>query len=324
MGEGLIGLTKSIVKIERLDYSFSPAAIGSIISAVLVIVSSFSLLWYGRNHLNLKQYFIYMLYFDNVPPENFGDSCQQIWTFFHFVFHAPLVLLMEGTNQFISWRHILEYISTNFSNLITVVTAATSTRQDIFDALNSTINAVLNSNTFEVTEEMWEKVQSELAILSPTSNSTDDMQNSAMDMIFGSLLQTILDGYGFEPPQTEDTTPSSLEDISNSHLNVFSLVFKYFIISAGLVLIFLAFLTSLPLLEHNRRELRFRRIGIVGNVVLGIALALLSTMVLTDAANNLGDSVWTLPLPVIVLFIALLLSHVPRWCVRNVRENQGD
>jgi hypothetical protein len=43
-----------------------------------------------------------MLYFDNVQLENFGTIRQQIWTFLHFPFHTALVLLMEGTNQFIS------------------------------------------------------------------------------------------------------------------------------------------------------------------------------------------------------------------------------
>jgi hypothetical protein len=56
-----------------------------------------------------------------------------------------------------------------------------------------------------------------------------------------------------------------------------------------------------------------RYIGILANFLLGTGLALLAIMVVTDAADNLGESPWTLPLLVFVFLIALALNHVGRW-----------
>lgn len=38
LGEGIIGLCKTITKIETLDFTFTPAAIGGVISGTLIMV----------------------------------------------------------------------------------------------------------------------------------------------------------------------------------------------------------------------------------------------------------------------------------------------
>lgn len=261
-----------------------------------------------------------MLYFDNIQLEHFGTICQQIWIFLHFIFYVALVLLMEGTNQLISWRHIIEYINKNFSHLLIVLESGTPNEQDVFNAWNSTIESVLSSGIFSVTQNTWDEIQKELALLSPASNSTDGMKAAAEDKIGAELFKAIFDGYGFEPPQTNNTSPRSFEDFYNTYYEVFALIFVYFFICAGLVLITLAVLELPSLLKGEGRESRLRYIGIISNFVLGTSLTLLSTMVLTAAADNLGKSMWTLPLPTLVLLILMMLNHFLRWLVRDIKE----
>jgi hypothetical protein len=252
---------------------------------------------------------IYQLYFDNVELEHFGTIREQIWTFLHFPFHMALVLLMEGINQFVSWRHIIEYISTTFTLLDSTYNNATATEQDIYNAWNATINFVTDNPSFLVTQDTWVNIQSSLWLLSPLSNTTNDQQSNATDNIQTQLFMTIFNGYDFEPPESDNSTPQSLDEVLNSYYSVFELVFGYFFICAGLILIAIGVLSWLSIPKGKGRKSITSYISIISKFVLGLGLILLSTMVLTQAADYLGESVWTLPLLVFVLAIALVLNH---------------
>ncbi|KAL8717240.1 MAG: hypothetical protein Q9225_005493 [Loekoesia sp. 1 TL-2023] len=91
LGEGIIVLTKSMNYLVEGE-NFSRSIIAQIISAVLIIYS------------------VYMLYFDQTsrPPPN--PILHHSWALVHFPFHAALVLLMEGTSRFITWRNALEIV----------------------------------------------------------------------------------------------------------------------------------------------------------------------------------------------------------------------
>ncbi|KAI4181642.1 MAG: hypothetical protein L6R41_006506, partial [Letrouitia leprolyta] len=98
LGEGVIVLTKSMGYITKGD-NYSPAIIGQITASVLII------------------YFLYMLYFDQVDAKRFGTIRQQFWALAHFPFHTSLVLLLEGTSRFVTWRNateMIDYLATGF------------------------------------------------------------------------------------------------------------------------------------------------------------------------------------------------------------------
>lgn len=289
LGEGVIGLTKSITKIENLDFNFSASTIGTLISALLVI------------------YFIYQLYFDNVQLEHFGIIRQQIWTFLHFPFHMALVLLMEGTNQFVSWRHVIEYTN---NILAPLDNPDPNQSADLYLlAVNNTINSVLNNAFLGVTEDTYLEVTNDFKNITSNPNLTDDQATELATTILVDLLKLIFNGYGFEPPESE-TEGQDIDTVFNAYYSVFELVFGYFFISAGLVLIFLGVLSWL---SHSKglHESRSHLGGIISKFVIGLGLVLCSIMVLTQSADNLGESAWTLPLLFFLLAIALILNHIP-------------
>lgn len=93
LGEGIIGMAEAIHAALESDLagnvgSTTASFRGAIVSAILIL------------------YFLYMLYFDNVPEEHFGTIRSQIWAWAHFPLHVCLVLFVEGSAQGLKWRRI--------------------------------------------------------------------------------------------------------------------------------------------------------------------------------------------------------------------------
>ncbi|KAL1963317.1 hypothetical protein VTN77DRAFT_8438 [Rasamsonia byssochlamydoides] len=283
LGEGIIGLCKTITKIETLDFGFSPAAIGSVISAVLII------------------YFLYQLYFDNVHLEPFDSLRQQIWAGLHFPFHLALVLLMEGTNQVFVWSHIAEDVRKKLYALIDL--PANPTPQQFFNVWNSTITSVFE--VFPSNQDVYDEVQRALQVISPTSNATDAEANSELVTLVTDMSTVIFEGFGWEVPEIlalisrMGTSPHSTK--------------PYFCISAGIVLISIGVLTFVAYggdVHHHRNQF-FRFLSISANILAGIGVALLSMAVLTGTSTTLGGTPWTLPMLVLLLLILLVINHIP-------------
>jgi hypothetical protein len=84
----------------------------------------------------------------------------------------------------------------------------------------------------------------------------------------------------------------------------------YFAIATGAVLLFIGVLTLLAY-RHDAGHTIFRYVSIFVNMLVGLGIALLSTMVLTDAANNLGETPWTLPALTLILLACMSKSLYP-------------
>jgi hypothetical protein len=211
-----------------------------------------------------------------------------------------LVLLMEGTNQFISWRHVVEYVDRTFAS----ITTSNFTVQD----LSNVIDEVMNNEIFEVTEAAYVNVTTLFDNFQSPNATSAEMKQDALGIILG-LLRTIFNGYGFEPPESAVSSDDAIVLI-DAYYSVFELVFGYFFISAGLVLILLAVLSWLSH-SNGLYESRAHLGGIVCKVVIGVGLVFLSLMVMSENADKLGESPWTLPLLFFLLLIALILQHLP-------------
>lgn len=92
MGEGIIGMAKSVSMILQTSRDTESADVGNIASSVLVI------------------YFIWVLYFDQIEHERFGTIRQQIWAILHFPLHVAILLTVEGTAALILWNIIARYL----------------------------------------------------------------------------------------------------------------------------------------------------------------------------------------------------------------------
>ncbi|KAL8993018.1 MAG: hypothetical protein Q9169_006661 [Polycauliona sp. 2 TL-2023] len=255
LGEGIIVLTKSMTYVVEGE-NFSKGVIAQIISAVLII------------------YFVYMLYFDSLPPNNTPPtppSRHHLWALVHFPFHTALVLLMEGTSRFITWRNAMEIVSgiyTIYDSIISTSTdpssysSATSNNNtttttnylaDQFASLSSTILDTTHANPrdYNISNYLSVLRTTHNGISNPSEPPTQEALNASFDILL-TLINATFRFFHIEPAalrnssseNAADGDPDPYTDLSNT-LIVYDLVFLYFFLAAGLVLILLAGLNAL-------------------------------------------------------------------------------
>jgi hypothetical protein len=240
LGEGIIGLTKTITKIETLDFAFSPTAIGGVISGTLIIVSSQGHDRLPKLTLSLK-YFLYQLYFDNVRLEPFNSIRQMIWAGLHFPFHMALVLLMEGINQAFVWSHISEDINVQITALTNFDVNATGA--EVIGVANSTVSYVFSH--FPSTDAVYNEVQNAIGVLNSTT-ATPAEQYGAYGAIVNDIVLVIFSGFGWttEDLSANSAPPTDLTELFNNiaefyqrYLDVFSIAFGKTVIETAFILL---------------------------------------------------------------------------------------
>ncbi|MFI5420433.1 MAG: low temperature requirement protein A [Nitrososphaerales archaeon] len=231
MGEGIIGMTKSVSQILQNSTSTSSNDIGVIIAAVLLI------------------YFIWVLYFDQIEHDRFGTIRQQIWAMLHFPLHVCLILTVEGSTTLILWNIIIHsYL--NWENLYPVVEYADYSRD--FTSAEAVLN-YLNESITEFSREFkagalakavnYTEDLTKIRDLKPSFGSTEwnDQAGEIVDEIWLGVDNFIFENFGIEVPGQDQKAHTGNEAAQQDALfNVFSTVFYYFYIAAGLFLVILA------------------------------------------------------------------------------------
>ncbi|KAL8875923.1 MAG: hypothetical protein Q9198_005788 [Flavoplaca austrocitrina] len=165
LGEGIIVLSKSMNYVVQ-GQNFSLGIIAQIISAVLII------------------YFVYMLYFDSRTKYPPSSTLHHFWALAHFPFHTALVLLMEGTSRFITWRNAMEIVDNIYNRYDT-----------IWDSTNSTISLApqfQNLSTTILYEAQADPVKYNVTGYLHTLRMSEDASSEvAVDAAFGVLLTLV-------------------------------------------------------------------------------------------------------------------------------------
>jgi hypothetical protein len=90
MGEGIIGMVKSVACITKSQETNAVAEIGTVVSAVILI------------------YLIWILYFDQIDHHRFGTIRQQVWALLHYPLHVAMLLTVEGNTSLIVWNSVVQ------------------------------------------------------------------------------------------------------------------------------------------------------------------------------------------------------------------------
>ena len=276
LGEGIIVLTSSVKNV-RTSNGFPPDVIGNIICAVVII------------------YFLWMLYFDQIETERVGTIRQQIWTMVHFPFHVCVILVVEGQRQLSTWRKVLDLTRPYTAALF----AANSTLQ-VNETFNSLYEQFYDSEIPKPEITQW--LADYDAVTQSNGTATEEASNAAVDavvQIFSSGISYIAQNFGTEVPKEAKKTGDKAEEL-DAIFNVFTTVYLYFFIGAGLALILLASLFWLGKRRKSRGE--FLSIGL--RILVGLGLALLSAMYVSldqeeskrqDRFTHYFGSAWMLP-----------------------------
>ncbi|KAF4760124.1 hypothetical protein HAV15_006970 [Penicillium sp. str.  len=206
---------------------------------------------------------------------------------------------MEGTNQILLCAHVVR----DLFNLTSIFEGEISLHDRLI-TLNETVHTIYER--FPSTEAVINEVEESLhALLEPTANTTQEETLAEFQLVVKEMAKTIIEGYGWEPPK--EVAEADFAGYGDSIVSIFNLTFGYFCVCVGFVCLIIGVLT---LLSHRYGYSLMRYISIGANILVGLAITLLSTMVLTDAAGNLGTTPWTLPALTLILLTLLGLHHL--------------
>jgi hypothetical protein len=160
--------------------------------------------------------------------EHFGTIRQQIWAFLHFPFHMALVLLMEGINQFVIWRHAVEVLASVFGPIDAL--SDTATIAQYFDVVNQTVYDTLytfwpTTNDTAIIDEMSNALYQISPAANATGNVTDSQFIEAADSLVLELFKIVVEDFGFSAPGGDAVNGLSFDDQLNAYYSVFTLIF---------------------------------------------------------------------------------------------------
>ncbi|KAJ4320292.1 hypothetical protein N0V94_003469 [Neodidymelliopsis sp. IMI 364377] len=90
IGEGIIGMIKSVACITKGQAKNNSTELGSVVAAVLLL------------------YLMYMLYFDQFSKDRFGTLRQQIWSLLHYPLHMAIVICVEANTSLLVWNSAVQ------------------------------------------------------------------------------------------------------------------------------------------------------------------------------------------------------------------------
>lgn len=157
-----------------------------------------------------------------------------------------------------------------------------------------------------------------------TSNSTDAEIDRGVDAIndaFNDISVWIFKNFGVVVPEKELERANTNEERLEAIFSVFFTVFLYFFISAGCTLIILAVMYWFGKTHKDRGEY----LSIVVRVVVGVGLALLSTMEAAPNATVLGrfiSSPWVMPTVVLAFGLVVVADNILVWYSNRHIERQ--
>ncbi len=252
-----------------------------------------------------------MLYFDQVDNKRFGTVRQQFWALCHFPFHLSLVLLMEGTSRFITWRNAIEVVNTVVAKCAQIYASSTDTRvlARRFDDYSSSLltNVTADPVKYNVTGYIQD--------LANSKNASSDAASLAVVELVGTLINATLKFFkiqatkkfvkGIKQKKIKDPF-AELEGV----IKVYDLVFVYFFVAAGLTLVMMAILIALA--KKGKCAGDYAAIGL--RLIIGIGLSAIALVKVNPTLQeNFLYSPWMLPSVLIGLFVVVLLDGIFGW-----------
>lgn len=145
------------------------------------------------------------------------ESHQVWWASIHLPFHVALVLFLEGSIQFVSWRRILQTVQSSLRKLEgSLLHLSSPTSEEVSDALSGIIYPFLEQykppdayDTYQDVREILEHVseidnsfwtEANYTLSNPVYQEfTDDVHS-----LFSTMASAIYYAFGIEQPEEEE------------------------------------------------------------------------------------------------------------------------
>ncbi|KAI9698469.1 MAG: hypothetical protein M1836_004050 [Candelina mexicana] len=301
LGEGIIGVTRTVNKVV-LESTWN----GQAFIQILVIAMTI--------------YFLWQLYFDHHPPSHYGTLLQQIWALLHFPFHVALILLLEGIQQFARILNVYNQITTLLLSLTENCLLKNLNGPPLSAALNTTIQTFhLNAGNKHSRGSMQQEGGGIAHALEAVQNSTHCAANTTdfgdpIEELFSQVIIALFKRNDIDPPANTD--PSDV----GSFNRVFKLVYIYFFISAGVVLLLLGLFLWIVRRRRTRRRDVYDAVAIGMRVVVGVSLLGLAAVASNEElTNSYMQSAWVIGTVLVALVLVVLTDFILNFlAVRNV------
>lgn len=247
IGEGAIGVTKTVSKLMGKSETLDPVAIGQIISIILILL------------------FLWSLYFDNSPQGHYGTIKQQIWSVLHFPLHLAIVGVAEGSQQIAQTRIIIYNISKLTSAILKYCGEEHLDGSELGAKLNETIayyqfESKLETKTlFDgaivpqiqlLTSAFHQGVCSEANTTSPLMDDTDgDGIPTIFNKLIGNVLTAMFSSMGIklDPKKLAESEPREMAWES------FDTVYIYW--WSSLAILLLCYMSFLYMIRRHKADL---------------------------------------------------------------------
>ncbi|KAJ4186584.1 hypothetical protein NW767_012549 [Fusarium falciforme] len=324
IGEGIIILAKTITKIVQYTYLKDPTTSWS--SAL------FGLIACGAAIL----YFTFQLYFDWMDHHSHMSPIKTaIWTILHLPYHIAIVLTVEGSGQWITWRRTWEAMGEALISLDTGFAQGVSSGkggQGVYDAVIAALNKSYETYTFSaktvfsmieelgkiqaIPDSYWESFDFNRAVTNPTANDT--VVDNILATLQTSLMNGILNTYGLTTSskvKTQAEAEGEIDKLSGEEIALQAvgdrliMILAYVFVAGGSALLLLSVM-HLMQKPKGWSVFHFIRLGLL--TISGVALCLVALISTNDKmTQNMMDKPWTLPIIALVYLIALIGSHLP-------------
>ncbi|EEP79777.1 predicted protein [Uncinocarpus reesii 1704] len=290
LGEGTVGMAKAVTSIAK-GTSHPTASSIVLITCYVVIL-----------------YFMYMIYFDQTDENRFGTIRQQIWALLHFPLHMAILITNEGSRTFVLYSVAKGIYEKAFRD---------SQRLKVYDSIPQLVDSLKEivsslKGRLRDTQEVPD-FSSIYGNITAIKNPRTDAQKveDLLTEFNGSTFVWIMRSFGVDIGESHSTKIETARERIDKLSEKFFVVFRFFFISAGLVLVFMALLHWFSKSHKSRGEV----MSIIITTVAGIGLSLTSIVALVDgngknAFSNYLNSGWIVPSVVLVYGFVVAIDNI--------------
>lgn len=290
IGEGIIGMVKSVACIFKGQSDNNSTEIGTVVAAVILL------------------YLLYMLYFDQLSHDRFGTVRQQIWSLLHYPLHMAILLCVEGNTSIIVWQTAVQALRWMWD-----LAPDYSDPGDGFDNTSDLLSS-LNQSMWQIDARFpmkyWNatyKWQSNFTAIE-NYTATYGFRSDEWNTRTGDLIRYIFDNAQVFVFEAHADTLGKLNAVSTPASNprqrlerihaVFDTAVMQFYIGAGAVLLVLAVMYWFNKLHKTKYEFG----EIINRVVVGFALMIVGVATVIGNKSMSGfkfvGSAWIIPVVV--------------------------
>ncbi|TID24474.1 hypothetical protein E2P81_ATG02780 [Venturia nashicola] len=301
IGEGIIGMVKSVSCITKSQASNNGTEYGTVVAGVLLL------------------YLIWMLYFDQIEHKRFGTIRQQIWALLHFPLHVAILLCVEGNTSLIVWNSAVQGLKFVWNRKSMLDQGPSSLDFGSSGAFISTFNASMWAIDKQFKTKSWATSYNWTSDLTAISNisSTYPFQSSSWNKAVAPIINKSFHAasvFVFESHQETFNLMTAVKPVPGDELNaiyrIFDVVVMYFYSGAASMLLILAICYWFGKLHKSKHEFG----EIINRTLVGFTLLVIGiSTVLSDKTETgfkIVASNWVIPIVVIGFAFVTVLDNV--------------